>query len=539
MDILTPDEIRAQLHEVFESKDFQASPRLKDFLAFVVEKTLAAKGQDLKAYTIGVEVFALGKDFDPNTNPLVRTEAGRLRSKLEHFYLHNPGAKIKIDIPKGGYAAAFSKIDPVQKNHGSTHPRNKAYSFSISKVPQAEHKASIMLLPFSNINKTGCVDAIVEGLSSSMNIHLTKFRDLKIINYNQLAQFNSAFREITSKNLNVDTRFILCGSVQKDENIVEVHASLVDTTSMHNIWAEKFDAEVNSGSLFEVQESIAQAIVYRIADDFGLLHRTLLQEMTSGVSPASSIQEASLLYYHWTTTLTRRDFVTAVESVKKAHASDPQHVPTLAMLADLYASDHQWSYGKINIPLDHSLKMASKAANEDPSCQLAHVALALNYHLRADFAKFKFCAEKALELNPSSTNTISTLGSGYAMAGVWDKAFELTSKIMELSSTCPGWCHFAAAMHKYLNNDFENSLIEAQKINMPENLWDSLIKLAAGGFLGERAICEKATERLFAIYPDFKRDKARIVCNSLPYENFSSKILEGIAKAEETIRRDV
>jgi hypothetical protein len=90
-----------------ESKDFQASPRLKDFLAFVVEKTLAAKGQELKAYTIGVEVFALGKDFDPNTNPLVRTEAGRLRSKLEHFYLHNPGARIKIDIPKGGYAAAF------------------------------------------------------------------------------------------------------------------------------------------------------------------------------------------------------------------------------------------------------------------------------------------------------------------------------------------------------------------------------------------------------------------------------------------------
>ncbi len=533
MDILTPDEIRAQLHEILESKDFQASPRLKDFLAFVVEKTLAAKGQELKAYTIGVEVFALGKDFDPNTNPLVRTEAGRLRSKLEHFYLHNPGARIKIDIPKGGYAAAFLKIHPIQKNHRATHPKSEAYSFSLSKVPQAEHKASIILLPFSNISKTDYVDAIVEGLSSSINIHLTKFRDLKIVNYNQIAQFNSAFREITSKNLNVDTRFILCGNVQRDGNVVEVHASLVDTTSMHNIWAEKFDAEVDSGSLFEVQESIAQAIVYRIADDFGLLHRTLLQEMTSGVSPASSIQEASLLYYHWTTTLTRRDFAIVVESVEKAHAGDSLHAPTLAMLADLYASGHQWSYGKIDSPLDQSLKMASKAANEDPGCQLAHVALALNYHLRADFAKFKLCAEKALELNPSSTNTISALGSWYAMSGMWDKAFELTNKIMELSSTCPGWCHFTAAMHKYLSNDFENSLIEAQKINMPENLWDSLIKLAAGGFLGERAICEKATKRLLGIYPDFQRNKTRIICNNLPYKNFSSKILEGLAKAEE------
>ena len=75
-------------------------------------------------------------------------------------------------------------------------------------------------------------------------------------------------------------------------------------------------------------------------------------------------------------------------------------------------------------------------------------------------------------------------------------------------------------MHKYLSNDFENSLIEAQKINMPENLWDSLIKLAAGGFLGERAICEKATKRLLGIYPDFQRNKTRIICNNLPYKNF-------------------
>lgn len=104
---------------------------------------------------------------------------------------------------------------------------------------------------------------------------------------------------------------------------------------------------------------------------------------------------------------------------------------------------------------------------------------------------------------------------------------------MELSSTCPGWCHFTAAMHKYLSNDFENSLIEAQKINMPENLWDSLIKLAAGGLLGERAICEKATKRLLGIYPDFQRFKTRIICNNLPYKTFSSKILEGLAKAEE------
>lgn len=529
--IITPEEISNQLHKILASNDFKASPRLKSFLAFVVEQTLAAKGQDLKAYTIGVEVFGLGENFDPNTNPLVRTEAGRLRSKLEHFYLHTPDAKINIEIPKGGYAAAFSRIRAPASHLNQSTSKNKPYSFSSSKVPQPEHKASIMIMPFNNISKTEKTGIIVEGLNNSTSTNLTKFRELKIINYNQFLQLDPAFRNVIPKNLKFDARFILCGSVQMEKDIIEVHATLVDTTSMCNIWAEKFDAEAGSGSIFEAQESIAQAIVYRIADDFGLLHRTLLQEMESGLSAASSIQEASLFYYQWSTTLTKKDFIKALESVEKAHASDPAHIPTLAMLADLYASDHQWSYGQLNNPLEQSLKMATKAVNEYPGCQLAHIALAINYHLRADLDKFKFCAERALEVNPSSTNAISAIGSWYAMAGMWDEAFKLTNKIMELKQTCPSWCHFASAMHKYLNEDYEGSISEAKKINMPETLWDSLIDLAAGGFLNNKQISEKALARLTSTYPDFKKNKDKIICNCLPYKLFSSKVLEGIKKA--------
>lgn len=50
-------------------------------LRFVVGETLAGTGSRLKAYTIGIEVFARPPDFDPQADPLVRVEAGRLRSR--------------------------------------------------------------------------------------------------------------------------------------------------------------------------------------------------------------------------------------------------------------------------------------------------------------------------------------------------------------------------------------------------------------------------------------------------------------------------
>lgn len=525
---IRPEEVYAQLTEILESSDFQASPRLRDFLTFVVQRTLDAKGQDLKAYTIGLEVFGLGEEFDPNANPLVRTEAGRLRNKLEHFYLHNPKARINIKIPKGGYAAAFSRIVSPESNN---HPNNQLFSFSPQKVPQAEHKTSIMLMPFINVNKAVEAEAIVKGLSNCISIHLTKFYDLKVVNYDQVLQLNAVFKQILEKDLNLDARFILCGSVQLEKNIIEVYASLVDTTSMYNIWAEKFDAEIDSGSLLEVQESIAQSIVSRIADDFGLINRTLLKEMTSGAHATSSIQEASLLYYHWTAVLNKEDFIKALASVEKAHAGSPNNIPILAMLADLYASGHQWSYGLVENALEKSLQMATAAVNQDPSCQLAYMALALNYFLRTDFNKFQHCAERAIELNPSSTNALSAVGSWYALSGEWERAFELTERIMLLSMNCPDWCHFAHAMQKYLEDDYEGSLTEAQKINMPHNLWGSLIHLAAGAFLHNEEECIKALCRLEKIYPDFRNKGDIIIKNNLPYEEFSSKVLQGLAKA--------
>src|SRR5215468_5332281 len=101
-------EVRAALERIVASPTFRASSQLAAFLRFVVEAALAGQSDRIKGYTIAVEALGRSADFDPQTDPIVRVEAGRLRRALERYYA-NGGASdpIAIELPRGGYAPAF------------------------------------------------------------------------------------------------------------------------------------------------------------------------------------------------------------------------------------------------------------------------------------------------------------------------------------------------------------------------------------------------------------------------------------------------
>lgn len=96
--------VTAQLQRVLDSAAFVNAPILSRFLRYVVERSLAHDRCALKEYTLGVEVFGRGADFDPRIDTIVRTHARRLRAKLEDYYRDaGRGDPILIEVPKGHY----------------------------------------------------------------------------------------------------------------------------------------------------------------------------------------------------------------------------------------------------------------------------------------------------------------------------------------------------------------------------------------------------------------------------------------------------
>ena len=106
------DSIKSALERLLSDGKLKLSERNRRFLSFVVSETLAGRGERIKAYTIAVDVFGRGLDFDPISDPIVRIEATRLRSALSTYYEHmGRNEQVRILIPPGGYVPQFSFVD--------------------------------------------------------------------------------------------------------------------------------------------------------------------------------------------------------------------------------------------------------------------------------------------------------------------------------------------------------------------------------------------------------------------------------------------
>ena len=108
------DEIRSALDRVLASEPFRGSPQLAAFLRYVVETTLRGEADRLKGYTIAIEALGRSESFDPQTDPIVRVEAVRLRRAMSRYY-GDEGSRepVIIELPLGSYVPIFRRAVTV------------------------------------------------------------------------------------------------------------------------------------------------------------------------------------------------------------------------------------------------------------------------------------------------------------------------------------------------------------------------------------------------------------------------------------------
>lgn len=107
---------RAELQTVLHSPLFSRSPALAHFLSYLCEKTFAGQTDQIKEYSIALDVFDRRDTFDQDTDSIVRVHANRLRKRLSEYYAgEGVGDSIRITIPVGQYVPLFEKTEtPAQ-----------------------------------------------------------------------------------------------------------------------------------------------------------------------------------------------------------------------------------------------------------------------------------------------------------------------------------------------------------------------------------------------------------------------------------------
>jgi serine/threonine-protein kinase len=198
-------EVRDQVERIVASATFRPADRLKHFISFVAGQVLQGKGDTLKEYAVGVQVFGRDSGFDPRTDPVVRVQARRLRDRLERYY-NDEGQNdaILVDLPKGGYAPVFKRRDvPANPNLTS------------QDSPQ---RNTIAVPPIEDLTAERRLEPFCSSLSRELIRRLTQLKPLKVV---------SAFSPQVAAGLTLE------GAVQEAAEGLRLSVNLVNATTGH------------------------------------------------------------------------------------------------------------------------------------------------------------------------------------------------------------------------------------------------------------------------------------------------------------------
>ena len=254
--------IREQLVRILNSGPFHQSQRRQRFLEYLVNETLAGRGERLKGYNVALEVFDRPETFDPTIDPLVRIEAARLREKLREYYgTDGQGDPIHIDLPKGTYTPQ------IEFRHEGA-PR-----IARRRAPPTQEVSStvpaVAVLPFDDLSADQNLGYLGDGVAEDIITALSRFPDLVVVARSSSFAYKGKAVDMrqVGKELGVD--YVVEGSVRKDGDKLRIVSQLIDTKNGEHVWAERFD---RSGTdPWALQDEVTGMIVSAITGEKGAL----------------------------------------------------------------------------------------------------------------------------------------------------------------------------------------------------------------------------------------------------------------------------
>ena len=309
---------------------------------------------------------------------------------------------------------------------------------------------SIVVLPLANLSGDASQDYFADGITENLTTDLSRIRNSFVIARNTAFSFNGKNVDVKmiSKELNV--RYVLEGSVQRDQNQVRVNAQLIDGETGAHLWADRF--EENVGNLFELQDQVV-----------GRLANTLRYELVRAEAErdaASKSPDAIDLTMHGKALLwppfTKEKTDGAHSLFERALKFDANSSEALA--GDAYAYGIEYAFGSRNSETDYDAKILGQADRSialDTNNTQAYVAKG-HYLLtssRPHDALRAADAGLAVDLNSAPLHAWRSIAETYL--GQFDKAKSDVLQAMRLSPRDPSmsqWHNFLADAEIGLGN---------------------------------------------------------------------------------------
>ena len=121
-------------------------------------------------------------------------------------------------------------------------------------TPAEPAHLSLVVLPFTNLSGDASQDYFADGVTENLTTDLSRIRDSFVIARNTAFTFKGKSIDAKEIGKELGVRYVLEGSVQRDQNRVRVNAQLIDAETGAHLWADRFEEDV--ADLFKLQDQV-------------------------------------------------------------------------------------------------------------------------------------------------------------------------------------------------------------------------------------------------------------------------------------------
>jgi adenylate cyclase len=310
-------------------------------------------------------------------------------------------------------------------------------SGGLTRPAQAAH-LSIVVLPFANLSGDPSQDYFADGVTENLTTELSRIRDSFVIARNTAFTYKGKSIDAKDVGKELGVRYVLEGSVQRDQSRVRVNAQLVDAESGSHLWADRF--EEDAADLFKLQDEV----VARLASSLG--YALTNAEAQKGVR-SNNPDVIDLTMRGWTliwlgyqqSQKERHDTNNMAQALfDRALAIDPNDPDALAGSAYTYYQDYffTWSDAKTDYEAK-VLGQASRAIAFAPDNPRAYVPKALYLNMSRRAGEGLGVAEAGLAINPNFVMLILARVVAENSLGRFEQAKADAQRAMRLSPRDP------------------------------------------------------------------------------------------------------
>src|SRR3989441_1841704 len=328
-----------------------------------------------------------------------------------------------------------------------------------ASTPTAPDKPSIAVLPFVNMSGDPEQEYFSDGITEDLITDLSKLSGLFVISRNSVFLYKGKAVKPEQVSQELGVRYVLEGSVRKAGSRVRITAQLIDATTGHHLWAERYDRDLKD--IFAVQDEVTQQIVAALK-----VQLTGGEQGRWGRTPTNNLEAYDCflrgLEYH--AQRTQEANARARQMFERAIALDPQFAVAYAWLGRTHVLDwfHRWSQDPQ--VLERALALAGQAIALNESLPGAYQTLGYVYMAKKQYDQAVVEAKKAVALDPNDADAVLTLGEVLSCVGRSQEAMEFVEKAMRLNPHYPASYVFALGQGYYLTGRYEEAITALQRV---------------------------------------------------------------------------